>query len=95
MTAPVPRIARLLDLVALLLVVGGALTYGRAYLGMRALERLVGASGGLGVAMAEFDRWWRLSRLAAGVFVAGLLAAALAALIARRASRSNAAVARA
>ena len=87
---PVPRIGRVLDLVALLLVVGGALAYARAWAGMRALEGLVGPSGAMGVAMTEFDRWWRLSRLAAGIFAAGLIAAALAAVVARQVRRARA-----
>ena len=90
-TRPVPRLARTLDLVALALAATGATAYARAYLGMRELQGLAGASPFAGAAMTEFDRWWRLSRYGMVVFGLGLLVAGGAALTAWRARRADAA----
>ena len=91
MTAPttpapagVPRVGRLLDLFALALLAAGAAAYGRAWAGMRVLQDLTGASPTVGAAMAEFDRWWRLSRVGIALFAVGVAVGVAAAVVAAR-----------
>ncbi|MFL5580694.1 MAG: hypothetical protein ACJ8AO_09980 [Gemmatimonadaceae bacterium] len=86
--AGVPRIGRLLDLAALGLLAGGAALYGRAWAGMRVLQDRTGASPSFGAAMAEFDRWWRLSRVGIVLLGVGVLVGVGAAVIAARRARA-------
>jgi hypothetical protein len=81
----VSRTGRLLDLAGLALMLGGAACYLRAYLGMRALQQRPRVPGDVPfAAMAEFERWWNWSRFGFAIFVAGIVVAVVAALVARR-----------
>lgn len=78
--SPVPRIGRVLDVVGLVVFLGGLGTYARAWIGMRRL----GAAGAdpsapLFSGMREFQRWWELSRVGIALMVIGGLVALAAA----------------
>lgn len=71
--SPRPSAGRLLDLVAVLLVIGGIALYVYAHMGMQALEagrieRVEGRN-----LMDHFDRYWRFSRYALSLVAAGAL----------------------
>ncbi len=69
---PVPRIARLLDLLGALLFLAGAAAYAWAYFGLRELERFRGsAADPPWAAMTRFDELWRISRTGAWLMLAG------------------------
>jgi hypothetical protein len=81
----VSRTGRLLDVAGLVLMLGGAGCYLRAFAGMRALQRRPRVPGDVPfAAMAEFERWWNLSRLGGAVFLAGVVIAVTAAIVAHR-----------
>lgn len=69
-----PSAGRVLDALALLLIAGGVALYGYAHVGMRALEleRIARVPGHM--LMEDFDRYWRLSRVALSLAGLGVLA---------------------
>lgn len=87
----VPRFLRLVNILAVGLLAAGAGLYARAWVGMRGLESYeVDPSAQLFAGIAEFNRFWELSRLAMALILAGLAVAAvssLAAYLVRRTRR--------
>lgn len=80
----IPLTGRLLDAVAALVFVAGAVVAIRAHLGMRALEaNPPGSEAGAFAGLAQFNHFWRLSRLGMILMLGGAGIAILAALFAR------------
>jgi hypothetical protein len=84
----VPRIGRILDIVAAAFVIAGAALYGNAYIGLEALRAKPVAvySSGMSIDMlAEFHSLERLSLIGLAIAVGGIGVALTAAFVARRA----------
>ncbi len=85
MPTSVPPRQRLADLACLALVGAGGAVYGRAYEAMRYLERgglVPGAASHS--AIAQFNYYWSLSRLALTLVAAGVVAAVATTVAARQ-----------
>lgn len=86
----VPRIGRILDLVGLLLFLGGAAVFVWAWVGFHGLpgyEVPVGAGPWATVRAA--DGYWRLQKIGTWLMAAGVLVFGLAWWVARRVARSR------
>lgn len=86
--APVPRALRLVNVLALLLVLAGAGLHVWSWLGMRRLESYVAPPDAPAFSgMARFDHYWELSRLGTWLVLAGVgvaVLSAIAAVVVRR-----------
>lgn len=86
----VPRIGRVLDVVAGALVIIGAAFYLNAYVGLEALRAKPAAEFAQGMAidrLAEFHSLERLSLTGLAIAIAGMVTAVAAAILARRLAR--------
>ncbi len=89
----VPPLARQLDIGGLVLFLAGVLCYLRAYIGMMGLEAHGVAPGSARFAgIAEFDRYWQLSRFGLGVAALAIVVMIVAAVVTWRARRAPAVV---
>ena len=82
---PVPRIGRVLDLVAALFFLAGAGLYAYSWIALRDMDDYVRPEGGdLFAAIAHADDLSRLGRIGVALMIAGVLVGVAAAVIARR-----------
>jgi hypothetical protein len=95
----VSRALRLADLSGLLLVVGGAVCYGRAFLGMRQLQHAkplpmpLPPGSTIFAATAEFSAQARLAYVGLGLVAAGVMVGVGSAMLWRRGRRADEAAA--
>lgn len=86
----VPRIGRILDLAGLLLFVGGAAVFVRAWVGFQGIPDYGGPVGSGAWAMVKVaDGYWRLQKIGTGLMVAGVAVFGLAWWVARRVARGG------
>ena len=83
----VPRVGRALDLAGLALFLGGALCYGYAWAGLRAIQGARTARGAPPGAIEEVDRLVVWSRTGATLMTLGIATGIIAALVAMRLAR--------
>ena len=86
----VPPLARSLDLGGVVLLVAGALCYGRAYIGMMGLRDGVAPGSPRLAGIREFDGYWQLSRIGLGIGALAIVVMIIAAVISWRARRAMA-----
>jgi hypothetical protein len=87
--SPVPRIGRLLDLVGLLLFLGGAATVAWAWIGFQGVSGYVPPSDApFGTAIAVADRYWFIQKIGVAILLAGIATFVLAWWVARAAKRT-------
>jgi len=88
MNVPVPRFARLLDLLGLVLFLAGAACYGWAWIGLEELRTVQPVSDNSQhfAAVARFNDLWELSRVGIGLMLAagGVVAGAAFYAVVRR-----------
>lgn len=83
----VPRIGRVLDIVAALLFLAGAALYARSWIGLRDMDAFLRVSGDTQfAAIARADELSRLGRIGVITMIAGVALGVVAAIVARRAS---------
>lgn len=86
-----PRVGRLLDLVGLLVFLGGAGLYAWAWSGFRAVRAYQPTvDDGQWAAVRMADGYWRMQKIGTGLMVAGVAVFVGAWWVARRASRASA-----
>lgn len=84
----VPRIGRMLDLVGLLLFMGGGATFVRAWIGFRSIPEYEPPIGGPDWATVNIaDGYWRLQKIGGGLMLAGVAVFILAWWVARASTR--------
>ena len=83
----VPRAGRALDLVGLALFLGGALAYGYAWAGLRAVQGARTARGAPAGAIEEVDRLVMWARTGATLMTLGIATGIVAAIVAVRLAR--------
>lgn len=89
MARDVPRVGRVLDLVGLLLFLGGAALYARSWLGLRGMDEFTpGPDAPLFAAIERANALTRLGHIGLGFMAAGAAVACLAALVAWRLGRN-------
>lgn len=82
---PVPRIGRVLDLVAALVFAVGAGLYARSWVGLRDMDEFVRPEGGdLFATVIHANELSRLGRIGMGLMIGGVVVGVIAAVVARR-----------
>ena len=85
----VPRIGRVLDLVGLLLFLGGGALFARAWVGFRSVQGFVPPPDAPAWAAVELaDQYWRLQKIGAGLMIAGIAVFVAAWWVARAVGRA-------
>lgn len=86
----VPRIGRILDLVGLLLFLGGAAVFVWAWVGFQGIPGYeLPAGAGPWATVRAADGYWRLQKVGTGLMVAGIGVFGLAWWVARRVARGG------
>ena len=82
---PVPRIGRVLDVVAALVFAIGAGLYARSWIGLRDMDQYVRPEGGdLFATVIHANELSRLGRIGLGIMIGGVAVGIIAAIVARR-----------
>lgn len=81
---PVPRVGRVLDVIGMLLVAGGAVVYGYSWVGLRGMDAYARPEGApLFAAIARANELTRIGRVGLALVAAGIVVAVTAAVVAR------------